>query len=280
LAQSSLTTLIDDLTFPECLRWHDGRLFFSDMHDRKVWSSTEDGQAEVVVTMTDMPAGLGWLPDGRMLIVSMIDRKLLRLDPQGLVAVADLSASASFHCNDMVVDTHGRAYIGNFGFDVDAGDEPTSTSLMCVEPDGEAWVVVEQLLFPNGSVITEDGGTLIVAESFGQRLSAYSIQPDGSLTESRVWADLRPNVPDGICLDSEGAIWVADPISCGLMRVVEGAGTVDWIPTGRSAYACVLGGSDGRTLFVSTADSSNPARTVESRSGRIETVRVEVPAID
>ena len=278
MADRPLTTLIDNLTFPECLRWHDGRLWFSDMHDRKVWASTEDGQAEVVVTMADMPAGLGWLPDGRLLIVSMIDRKLLRLDPEGLVVVADLSGLASFHCNDMVVDAQGRAYVGNFGFDIDAGDEPTSTSLICVEPDGEAWVVVEQLLFPNGSVISDDGTTLVVAESFGQRLSAYRIQPDGSLSDSRVWADLRPNVPDGICLDAEGAIWVADPVNCGLIRVVEGTGTVDWIPTDRSPYACVLGGSDGHTLYVSTADSSDPARTVEARSGRIEVVRVEVPA--
>jgi sugar lactone lactonase YvrE len=279
LAERTLTAVIDGLVFPGCPRWHEGRLWFSDIHDRKVWAATDDGQGEVVVTMQDMPAGLGWLPDGRLLIVSMVDRKLLRLDPAGLVEVADLSALASFHCNDMVVDALGRAYIGNFGFDMDAGAEPTSTSLVCVEPDGEAWVVVEELLFPNGSVITDDGHTIVVAESFGQRLSAYSIQPDGSLTDSRVWADLRPNVPAGICLDADGAIWVADPISGGVIRVIQGAGPVDWIPTGRGAYACVLGGEDGRTLYVCTADSSNPARTLETRTGRIDAVRVDVPGI-
>ena len=160
----------------------------------------------------------------------MVERKLMRLDPGGLVDVADLSDLAPFHCNDMVVDASGRAYVGNFGFDIDAGAEPTSTTLICVEPDGDAWVVVEQLLFPNGMVVTDGGHTLVVAESFGQRLSAYTIQPDGSLTDPRVWADLRPNVPDGICLDADGAIWVADPVNRGVMRVVEGAGPVGLDP--------------------------------------------------
>ena len=233
------------------------------MHDRKVMAATEDGQSEVIVETTDMPAGLGWLPDGRLLVVSVTERKLLRLDPEGLVEVADLSDLAPFHCNDMVVDDQGRAY---------------STTLVCVDPDGEAWVAIEQLLFPNGSVITDSGHTLVVAESFGQRLSAYEIQADGSLGNGRVWADLRPNVPDGICLDAAGAIWVADPINNGVMRVIEGAGPVEWIPTDRGAFACVLGGADGRTLFVCTADSSDPAKTVTMRSGRIEVTRVDVPA--
>lgn len=280
MADASLTMRLDGLVFPECLRWHDGRLWFSDMHDRKVWAMTEAGEAELIVETADMPAGLGWRPDGRLLLVSMVDRKLLRLDPEGLTEVADLSALAPFHCNDMVVDQTGRAYVGNFGFDIDAGADLTSTTLVCVEPDGDAWVVVEQLLFPNGSVITDDGHTLVVAESFGQRLSAYTIQSDGSLTDARVWADLRPNVPDGICVDAEGAIWVADPINNGVMRVVEGAGPVGWIPTGRGAYSCVLGGADGRTLFVTTADSSNPVRTIQQRGGRIEAVGVDVPGPD
>ena len=159
----------------------------------------------------------------------------MRLDPGGLVEVADLSQLAPFHCNDMVVDDQGRAYVGNFGFDLDGGAEPTSTTLVCVEPDGEAWVVAEQLLFPNGMVIADGGRTLVVAESFGQRLSAYDLNADGSLANPRVWADLRPNVPDGICLDAAGGIWVADPINNGVMRVVQGAGPVDWIPTTRPA---------------------------------------------
>ncbi|HEY5153771.1 MAG TPA: SMP-30/gluconolactonase/LRE family protein [Acidimicrobiales bacterium] len=278
MADRSFTALLDSLVFPECPRWHDGRLWFSDVHDRRVYAMTADGQPEVIAQSEDFVGGLGWLPDGRLLFVSMVERKLMRLDSDGAKVVADLSALAPFHCNDMVVDAHGRAYIGNFGFDIDAGAEPTSTSLICVEPDGEAWVVVEQLLFPNGMVITDGGATLVVAESFGQRLSAYAMNGDGSLTNPRVWADLRPNVPDGICVDAAGGIWVADPVNRGVMRVVEGAGPVDWIATGRPAYACALGGPDGQTLYVCTADSSDPARTSELRSGRIETTRVDVPA--
>jgi len=178
----------------------------------------------------------------------------------------------------MVVDSQGRAYVGNFGFDLDAGAEPTSTTLVCVEPDGDAWVVAEQLLFPNGMVIADNGRTLVVAESFGQRLSAYDLNADGSLANPRVWADLRPNVPDGICLDAAGGIWVADPINNGVMRVVQAAGPVDWIPTSRGAYACALGGPDGRTLYICTAESSNPTKTLELCSGRIEAVRVDVGA--
>jgi sugar lactone lactonase YvrE len=172
LADRSFTALLDSLVFPDCPRWHEGRLWFSDVHDRRVYAMTADGQPEVILQSEDFVAGLGWLPDGRLEFVSMVERKLKRLDPDGVTDVADLSELAPFHCNDMVVDADGRAYIGNYGFDIDAGAEPTSTSLICVEPDGEAWVVVEQLLFPNGMVITDGGHTLVVAESFAQRLSA------------------------------------------------------------------------------------------------------------
>jgi sugar lactone lactonase YvrE len=268
---------LDDLVFPEGPRWHDGHLWFSDMHAHRV-VKVVDGEGETVVEVPGRPSGLGWLPDGTLLVVSMTDRRLMRLDDEQLVEVADLTELASFHCNDMVVDEHGRAYIGNFGFDLDAGEEPVGTTLVCVDPDGDAWVVVEQLLFPNGIVITPDGSTLIVAESFGQRLSAYDINDDGSLANPRIWADLRPNVPDGICLDAEGAVWVADPVNRGVTRVKEGSGAVDWIPTGdRRAIACVLGGENGRTLFVCTSRSTNREKCIEQRAGRIEAVEVEVP---
>jgi sugar lactone lactonase YvrE len=270
--------LLDDLIFPEGPRWHDDHLWFSDMHAHRVIKLLPDGTPETIVEVPNQPSGLGWLPDGRLLVVSMTDRRLLRLDDGTLNEVADLTELAPFHCNDMVVDAHVRAYIGNFGFDLDGGGEPTGTTLVCVEPDGDAWVVVEQLLFPNGMAITPDGGTLIVAESFGQRLSAYDIADDGSLANPRVWADLRPNVPDGICLDAEGAVWVADPVNKGVMRVKEGAGAIDWVSTGdQRAIACVLGGEDGRTLFICTSRSTNPERCIEQRAGRIEATEVEVP---
>lgn len=280
---STAVVVLDQLALPECPRWHAGRLWFSDMHDGRVWAMTEDGQAEPIVSVLDQPGGLGWLPDGRLLVVSMLGRKLLRLDGAELVEVCDLSRFGPHPWNDMVVTSDGRAYIGNYGYDVDDGDEPAGAPVVCVEPDGEAWVVAEQLLFPNGMAVLEGPDrtpVLVVVETFGQRLSAYDVQPDGSLRRPRVWADLRPNVGDGLCLDVDGAAWVADPVHRGVMRVVEGAGAVEWIPTGdRSPYACALGGSDGRTLFVCTGESTNPAKTLVNRSGRIEALRVEIPGV-
>jgi sugar lactone lactonase YvrE len=277
-----VTVLLDGLVFPECPRWHQSRLWFADMHDRKVWAMTQHAQSQLICEVPGQPAGIGWLPDGTLQVVSMTDRTLWRVDKKGrLTAVVDLSELFPYNANDMVIDATGRAYIGNFGFDASNGAEQKGTCMVCVEPDGEAWVVIDGLLFPNGAVITPDNATLIVAESFGQRLSAYDINEDGSLANARIWADLRPNVPDGICLDAEGALWVADPLNKGLMRVLEGGVITDWIPTGdRGAYACALGGSDRRTLYICTAESSNPARTTELRSGRIEATRVEVPGVE
>jgi sugar lactone lactonase YvrE len=275
-----VTVLLDQLMFPECPRWHDDRLWFVDMHDGKVWAMTQHAQAELISEVPGYPAGIGWLPDGTMQIVSMMDRKLWRLENESLIEVADLTSFFRYHANDMVVEARGRAYIGNFGFDLAGGGEPTGTAMVCVEPDGEAWVVIEGLLFPNGAVITPDNRTLIVAESFGQRLSAYDIADDGSLANPRVWADLRPNVPDGMCLDAEGGVWVADPVNKGVLRVLAGDVITEWISTDeRGAYACALGGPDLCTLYICTAESSDPARTRGLRGGRIEAAQVDVPGV-
>lgn len=278
---SATTVLLDNLAFPDFPRWHESRLWFSDSHDGRVWAMAEEGQAEPLGSVDGRPGGLGWLPDGRMLVVSMHGRALLRLDPQGLVPVCDLSRFSPHPWNDLLVTGDGRAYVGGFGYDVDAGEEPAGAPLVCVEPDGESWVVVDRLLLPNGAVVVDrpTGPTVVVAETYGQRLSAYDLLPDGSVARPRVWADLRPNVPDGLTVDADGAVWAADPVRNGVMRVVEGAGAVEWIPTGdRSAFACALGGSDGRTLYLCTSTTSNPVRTIRERTGRIEAVRVAVPA--
>jgi sugar lactone lactonase YvrE len=278
VAEPVADVVVQGLMFPECPRWHDGWLWFSDMHAKKVLRVATNGHLEPVLNVPGRPGGLGWLPDGRLLLVSMTDRKLLRVDDGRQVEVADLTPLTGFHCNDMVVHPDsGRAYIGNYGFDLDGGDAPASTNLVCVDPSGDAWVVVEGLHFPNGMVITNDGKTIVVAESVGQRLSAYDISEDGSLANPRVWADLRPNVPDGICLDAEGSIWVADPVNNGVIRVVEDIGSVQWIPTRQAAYACELGGADGRTLYLCTATTSDPAKTAEVRTGTIDAVAVDVP---
>ena len=273
----TLQPLLTGLVFPEGPRWHDGKLWFSDMHGPRVMTVDLAGQSEEVVEVPGQPSGLGWTPDGKLLVVSMTDRRLLRLEADGLVEVADLASLASFHCNDMVVDAHGRAYIGNFGFDLDGQGQFATAALIVVEPDGRARIAADELAFPNGSVITPDGRTLIVGESFASRLTAFEIAPDGSLGGRRQWAKLEGAVPDGICLDAEGAVWVASPVSNELLRVREGGEVLDRIPTSQSAIACMLGGPERRMLFVLTAAGTDPEKLKAAPTGRIEMVEVPVP---
>ena len=274
---SQLTVLLEGLSFPEGPRWRGGRLWFSDFYAHEVVAVDPAGRRERIATVPGQPSGLGWLPDGRLLVVSMTDRKLLRLDPDGLHVAADLWDLAGFHCNDMVVDAEGRAYVGNFGFDHYTQTEEKPANLIRIDPDGTVSVAAEGLRFPNGAVITPDGRRLIIAETRGQRLTAFDRAPDGALSNRRIFADLGPNFPDGICLDAEGAVWVADPRNREAIRVREGGAITHRIPTGeRGAYACMLGGEDRRTLFVCTALASGP-KAAAMRSGRIEHVRVEVP---
>jgi sugar lactone lactonase YvrE len=269
--------LLDGLAFPEGPRWHDGRLFFSDMHDLRVRTLDPGGRSEVVVEVPGSPSGLGWLPDGRLLVVSMQDRRLLRLEPQGLVQHADLSSLASFHCNDMVTDARGRSYVGNFGFDMHAQAPPRDAELVLVLADGRARVAARELRFPNGAVITPDGRTLIVGESMAARLTAFDVAEDGSLGNRRVWAQLERAVPDGICLDAEGCIWVASPLGQELLRVEAGGRVAARVAVSRRAIACALGGDDRRTLFCATSDSFEPEACRAARRGAIEVARVDVP---
>jgi sugar lactone lactonase YvrE len=246
------------------------------MHSRQVIAVDLEGRIEIVVEVAGDPSGLGWTPDGRLLVVSMKDRRLLRLDPDGLAEVADLSELATFHCNDMVVDAAGRAYVGNFGFDLHADAEPCGANLILVHPDGRSEVAAPDLNFPNGTVITPDGRTLIVGESFGACLTAFDVAEDGSLSDRREWAKLQGAVPDGICLDAEGAIWVASPVSGSVLRVREGGEVTHRVRVEHEAFACMLGGPDRKTLFICTAADSSPEKTGDRR-GRIEIVEVDVP---
>lgn len=269
-------TLLEGLCFGEGPRWHDGKLYFSDMHANTVNAVDLQGRATVVAEVAAWPSGLGWLPDGRMLVVSMTDRKLLRLENGALKLHADLSALASFHCNDMVVDGRGRAYVGNFGYDLISGAPQKPAELVMVAPDGAARVVARDLEFPNGTVITPDGKTLIVGESMGHRLAAFDVAADGALANRRVWADLGDGVPDGIALDAEGAIWVASPMTHELLRVKQGGQIVERIKREQMPIACALGGATRRTLFLLTSESINPDECRAKRSARIETTDVEV----
>ena len=268
--------VLDNLVFPEGPRWYEGRLWFSDMHAHEVVAVTPDGERETIVEVANQPSGLGFLPDGRLLVVSMTDRKLLRLDPDGLWEVADISDKAPYHCNDMVTDAEGNSYIGNFGFDLTAGAEPQATTMVLVTPDGDASVVADGLQFPNGTVITPDGKTLIVGESWGQRLTAFDVESNGTLSNQRVWAELGLP-PDGICLDADGAIWVAVPTNPGaLVRVAEGGEVLERIDVDdMGVYACMLGGDERKTLFSLEAPTSNP-QPGDPRRGRVRAFDVEV----
>lgn len=274
---SDTTLLIDGLRFPETPRWHERKLWFSDMVARQVMTVDLDSHTETIIKVPKGPSGLGWLPDGRLLVVSIADRRLMRLEPDGrLVEAADLSALATFNCNDMVVDEQGRAYVGNFGYDALAGKPFAPATLILVLPDGAARIVAEDMAFPNGSVITPDSQTLIVAESRGKCLTAFTIAPDGSLSGRRIWAGLEDKVlPDGICLDAAGAVWVTSPGTGEVLRVHEGGKVSRRIKGEKPAFACMLGGPDRLTLFLCTAISAESFRG--KNSGCIETIRVDVP---
>jgi len=279
--------LTDGLHFGEGPRWHQGRLWFSDFYDHAVRSVDEAGQVRTELEIDDQPSGLGWLPDGRMLVVAMHRRQLLRVDPDGIKVHAELSGVAAHLTNDMVVDASGRAYVGNFGFDLDRelkargvesviASHPTA-KLARVDPNGRVQVAADDMHFPNGCVITLDGRTLIVAETLAMRLTAFDIAPDGSLSNRRVWASLGMRAPDGICLDANGHVWVANAIAPECVLVAPGGEIVETVRTTRPCFACMLGGADRRTLYAMTAPSSLPDIVSPSRQGLIETARVATP---
>ncbi len=280
--------LCDGIYFGEGPRWHESRLWFSDFYAHAVKSTSLAGDLRVEFELDDRPSGLGWAPDGSMLIVSMTKRQLLRRGTDGQIAVhADLGAIADFHCNDMVVDAEGRAYVGNFGFDLDAAlgargvesvlADHAKAKLACVASDGSVSVAAEDLSFPNGTVITPDGKTLIIGETLGARLTAFDIGADGVLSNRRLWAPTGPRVPDGICLDANGAIWIANPIAPECALIAEGGELLAVIETGMPCYACMLGGEDGRTLFMLTAPSSISEEAAKAPKGQVLVAEVEAP---
>ncbi|MEY2421203.1 MAG: hypothetical protein QOI95_1270 [Acidimicrobiaceae bacterium] len=273
--------VVKDLAFGEGPRWRDGRLWFSDMHDHAVKAFAPDsGTLETIVAVPGAPSGLGWDADGGMLIVSMDDRRLLRFVDGALSEVTDLSAYTEHPINDMVVSARGTAYIGSFGFDLHAGEALRTTVLLAVDiATGSHRVAADEMRFPNGMVITPDGSTLIVGESFGACLTAFTIASDGSLADRREFAALEGGaVPDGICLDAEGCVWVSSPASHEFLRVREGGEVTTRISTGgRMAIACMLGDDDRRTLYMLTSKGLDPQKATQLRTGQLERVRVDVP---
>jgi sugar lactone lactonase YvrE len=294
MGERKLTALYQGGHYFEGPRWHDGRWYVSDFYDHAVYAVGEDGRSEEVMRVEQQPSGMGWLPDGSLLVVSMRDHTLLRRSPDGSVTV---HAEVGEHCggllNDVVVDGEGRAYVGNFGFDLMSGADPAYAQLVRVDPDGSATPVADGLMFPNGSAI--DGDTLIVAETFACRLSAFTIAPDGSLSDHRIWAQITPSAPlgtleemlavggfapDGIALDCEGHVWAADGLGGRVGRIAPGGEIVDEIrmPEGMGCFACALGGSDGRTLLICSAPDFFEEPRKAAREAVLFTTTVDVGA--
>jgi sugar lactone lactonase YvrE len=292
-AGTGRSLIYDELAFGECPRWHDERLWLSDIFGKRVVAVGLDGEAEEIASVDNHPGGLGWLPNGRLLVVSMADRRLLRLEDDGFVLHADLAGVCPGNCNDMVVDARGNAYVGNIGFPYGYRGAPvavrSATSLVLVTPDGAVRPQPGTLMCPNGAVISADGSTLIVAQSHMGRLTAYEIAGDGSLRGERVFADLPAgrNNPDGICMDAEGGVWVADPHHRCCMRVLDGGQLTHIVDTSPfECVACMLGGPDLCTLFLVLVEPRDaPGResfviggpAAPSGTSRIEALEVDVP---
>jgi sugar lactone lactonase YvrE len=271
--------LVDGVDFAEGPRWHDGRLWYSDFYQRTIYTVTADRERTAVFTdLDDRPSGLGWLPDGTLVVVFMTTRRLMRDDGGGtLVEHADLSAVATWHCNDMVMHPNGNAYVGNFGFDLEARSSFEPADLALVRPDGTVEVAAQSMAFPNGSVITPDGSTLIVGQTFGGDYVAFTINDDGSLSDRRQWAEIPGTAPDGCTLDAAGAIWFSDALGSQVVRVAEGGEVTDRVATPLPTFACTLGGDDGRTLFALCAPGSHPDEVDGKAAGAIYTSRVDHP---
>lgn len=288
-----LAVVLEGYSYLECPRWHEGRIWVSDFYTHRVVSAREDGSdVRLEAEVPGQPSGLGWLPDGRLLVISQHDNLLLRREADGsLVTHVDLSSYVTGEPNDMVVDERGRVFVGNFGFDLMRGAPVEPTVLLRVDPDGAVTQVADDMWFPNGSVIT-DRGVLLVDETFGNRITAFDIGDDGALTNRRVWAsfgalptdrELQAALgqiaiaPDGCGLDAEGALWIADALGGRALRIREGGEIAEELPVDGGVFACMLGGEDGRTLFLCAAPDFDAAARSAAREGRLLAARVDMP---
>ncbi len=281
---AEITALLDGRAFLEGPRWRGDSLYVSDIYAHEVIRVDAGGAVEVLAKLDGDPSGLGWLPDGRMLIVSMTDRRVLRRERDGaLVEHADLSPLSRYQINDMVVDTRGYAFVGQMGYDLHGGGGATfePAALLRVDPDGSAHEAARALRVANGMAVANDDRTLVVAESAGKDLVAFTVADDGSLSDRRVWAEL-PDHPDGMCIDAEDGIWIACPVGDRFIRVVEGGDVTDEIPVPeRHAISCALGGDGGSTLFMLTATThGNPEASRAAMAARIEITTVAVPGAE
>jgi sugar lactone lactonase YvrE len=275
-----LHTLLTDLAIGESPRWHAGRLWFSNWGMQEVIALDPDGKSEVMARVpTSIPFSIDWLPDGRLLVVSGREGLILRREPDGsLVTHADLSglAGKGHPWNEIVVDGRGNAYINNQGFEFPGGEFAPGT-IALLKADGSARQVADGIAFPNGMAVTPDNSTLIIAESYAHRLTAFDIAADGGLSHRRVWAEVDGSAPDGICLDADNAVWYGDVPNQRCVRVREGGQVLQTINLDRGCFACMLGGVDRRTLFMMAAEWRGPENMADgARTGQV--LAVEAPA--
>jgi sugar lactone lactonase YvrE len=268
------STLLTGLGFGESPRWHDDRLWFCNWGMQEVIAVDLHGKSEVILRVpTTIPFSIAWLPDRRLLVVSGPEGLLLRREPDGsLVTHADLNGLSDRGWNEIVVDGRGNAYINGGGFNLLAGEAFAPGFIAVVTPDGLARQVADSIAFPNGMAVTPDNSTLIVAESYGKRLTAFDIAADGSLSNRRVWASLDGGVPDGICIDDDNAVWYGDVPNKRCVRVREGGEVLETIDLDRGCFACTLGGADGKTLFLMAAEWHGLAKMAGgARTGQVLT---------
>jgi sugar lactone lactonase YvrE len=268
--------LLTGLAFPESPRWHNGRLWLSDWIAREVIALDMNGNSEVIAEVDAFPFSIDWLPDGPMLVTA--GRELLQLEQDGSLTIhADLGELTEYGWNEIVVDGRGNVYVNGPGFDLMGGGEVAPGSVALLRPDGSAERVAGEIAFPNGMAVTADSSTLIVADSYGNDLVGFDIAADGTLSNRRTWADLDDGVPDGICLDSEGAVWYADVPNRRCVRVADGGEVLAAIELDRGGFACMLGGADGRSLFIAAQEWSGPEAIGKGpRTGQV--LAIEAPA--
>jgi sugar lactone lactonase YvrE len=280
--------LREGLGFGEGPRWHDGRLWFSDFYRHGIFSVNEDAsEVRLEYDVPMQPSGMGWLPNADLLFVSMIDQKVMRVHDGAISLFADIAPYCTFWANDMIVSTSGVSYVGSFGLDLDAvlrdigaeglmAMDPPTTNLVVLSSEGEVLQVVPDLFFPNGTVITPDGATLIIGETLAFRLSAFDVNADGTLSNRRVFAQMDYVATDGMCLDDDGQIWLANALTNKCLRVKEGGEITGEVETSQNAFACGFGGSDRTTLYIMTAPTSDRFKIAERATGKIEAVTLPV----
>ena len=267
----------EDFVFLEAPRWRDNRLWLSDVYDYKVYTLDGDGKRTFVCPVPGRPSGLGFLPDGTPIVVSASDRKLMKIVEGKLALYADLSEYAAGDVNDFAVDDKGRIYVGNFGYDFLGGEPIKLTDMHLVDTDGSISVAASGVEFPNGAAIKDDGRTLVVAETWAGRLTAFARSDDGRLSDRRLYADLSPRMPDGLCVDAEGGVWVGFYNTGEFLRVMEGGAITDRIAFDGAAVSCCLGGDKGTSLFLTTCGATMDDINAGKRLAKVHVAEVDIP---